>query len=142
MVQKDVLFWNLWKHSFTIFNFTDMINLIFFILFWWIFFFLKKFVNSFFFIFIESSETHLELVTSKIGAKLNYLWWYCGKFSMNFEYEIDHFSKKFKSQDCFFIGSWEHCASFWTDNPIWPILSEATRLWGLQVVNYRKLYLF
>ena len=45
MVQKDALFWNQWKHNFTIFNFTDVINLIFCILFWCIFFSFDEFLR-------------------------------------------------------------------------------------------------
>ena len=59
------------------------------------------FKRLFLIIFLESSETHFDLVASKMGAELNFslnyshgnLDIYCGQFSNDFEYKIDH-SKK------------------------------------------------
>ena len=73
-------------------------------------------------LFLESFETHFDLVANKIEAKLNFssnhchLWWYCncGQFVKNCEYEIDYFWKKKKKIGKLFLQVSEHCASFWT----------------------------
>ena len=62
---------------------------------------IKILLSNFFINFLESSETHHDLVASKIKVTLNFssnydnLWWYLGQFSMNFEINIAKFGKLF-----------------------------------------------
>ena len=77
------------------------------------------FLVIFIFIFSESSETHFDLVPSKIRAKINFSSNYgnlCRKFSKNFDFKIDYISeiKNRKNQKIVFSQFSEHFAYFGT----------------------------
>ena len=64
----------------------------------------KMFISNFFFISLESSETHIDLVASKFGVKLiissnfSHLWWYFGHFCKKIWTKNWPYLKIYKSQ--------------------------------------------